>query len=72
MRIFNDIVNLGPEMDETVLVVLNGLVVVHLIAFVILIVIVMQNMWKTDQTLFVEQVQNMQKKANMAGGKKDQ
>lgn len=41
MRIFNDIYDLGSDMDPTVLTVLNALVVIHLVAFAILILIVM-------------------------------
>ena len=59
MRIFNDFVDLGSELDPTVLEVLNLLVVVHLVAFLVLIVIVMRNMFKSEQTVFIERVSQM-------------
>lgn len=73
MRIFNDIIDLGADMDENVLIAVNALVLIHFVAFLVLIVIVMRNMWKTDQTLFIEQVNKMATQANAKkSGKKDQ
>lgn len=62
MRIFNDIYDLGSDMDPTVLTVLNALVVIHLCAFAVLIVIVMQNMFKSEQTAFIEKVHAIETK----------
>ena len=47
MPIFNSIVDIGIQ-DETILSALNILVIVHLIAFVVLIIIVVRNMMKSD------------------------
>ena len=53
MRLFNSIIDLG-DLDETTLIVLNTLVTFHLVAFVLLMIVVIRNMMKTDQTLFLE------------------
>lgn len=61
MRIFNDIVDLGDDLDATVLLALNILVGIHLIAFVALIVVVCSNMFKSNDRIFAEGVIKMQK-----------
>lgn len=69
MRLFNDIIDLG-ELDETTLLVLNVLVILHLVAFVVLIVVVVRNMMMTDQELFVKQVVKMETQAKEQNRKK--
>ena len=61
MRIFNDIYDLGDDMDPLVLTVLNWLVIIHFVAFSVLITIVMRNMCKSEQTVFIENVKKMEK-----------
>ncbi len=48
MRIFNDIIDLGTDIDPTVILALNILVAVHLVAFIMLIAVVLYNMSKSD------------------------
>lgn len=48
MRIFNDIIDIGTDINPTVILALNILVVIHLVAFVMLIVVVLHNMSKSD------------------------
>ena len=62
MRIFNDIYDLGDDMDPLVLTALNWLVIIHFVAFSVLIVIVMRNMCKSEQTVFIENVKKMEKR----------
>ena len=54
IKLFNDIIDLGNEMDPLVLTILNVLVMVHLCAFAVLLVIVIRNMSKSEQQLFRE------------------
>jgi hypothetical protein len=56
VRIFNDIIDLGNELDPTVLIILNVLVGVHFVAFLVLLIIVCRNMNKSDATIFKEQI----------------
>ena len=56
---FNAVINLGDELDPTTLLVLNVLVIIHLIAFVLLMIVVCRNLAKSEQTLFMEQVTKM-------------
>ena len=62
VRIFNDIIDLGSELDPLVLTILNVLVAVHFVAFLVLIVIVCRNMNKSDATIFKEQIKLLEKK----------
>jgi len=48
MRFFNDVYDLGADIDEMVLTVLNLLVGAHFLAFIVLILIVMRNMFKSE------------------------
>lgn len=48
MPIFNNVIDVGIQ-DEMILSALNILVVVHLIAFVVLVIIVVRNMMKSEQ-----------------------
>lgn len=54
MRIFNDLIDLGTDINPTVLLALNVLVAIHLVAFVMLIAVVLHNMRKSDQRIFIE------------------
>ena len=60
--IFNDLIDLG-DMEPTMVLVLNILVLVHLVAFIALIGVVVYNMRKSEQTIFVEQVKKMERTA---------
>ena len=60
MPIFNNVIDVGIE-DEMVLSALNILVVVHLIAFIVLVIIVVRNMMKSEQQIFAEQVEKLKK-----------
>ena len=62
MMIFNDLIDLG-DMEPTMVLVLNILVLVHLVAFIALIGVVVYNMRKSEQTIFVEQVKKMERTA---------
>jgi antibiotic biosynthesis monooxygenase (ABM) superfamily enzyme len=62
VMLFNDIIDIG-DLDPTVLMLINGLVLVHLAAFVVLMAVVSVNMAKTDQTAFAEKVVKMHKEA---------
>ena len=48
MPLFNNLIDVGVT-DPTILKILNLLVIVHLIAFVIMIIIVVRNMFKSEQ-----------------------
>ena len=61
MLIFNNLIDIGSDLDPTILLALNVLVIIHLLAFFGLIVVVIQNLRKTDQTIFIEQVKNLEK-----------
>jgi hypothetical protein len=61
MRFFNDVYDLGSDIDEMVLTLLNLLVGVHFLAFIVLVLIVMRNMFKSEQTAFTEKVLQMEK-----------
>lgn len=63
MRLFNDVIDLGVELDDTLLWVINVLVVVHLCAFVGLLMVVARNMCKSNQQIFIEQVQQLEAQA---------
>ena len=64
VRIFNDIIDLGSELDPMVLTILNLLVGVHFVAFLVLLVIVCRNMNKSEETIFREQIKLLEKKKN--------
>jgi hypothetical protein len=70
MRLFNDVIDLGVELDDTLLTVINVLVVVHLCAFVLLLVVVGRNMCKSNQQMFIEQVKKLEADA-VSGNKKN-
>ena len=59
MLIFNNLIDIGSDLDPTILLALNVLVIIHLLAFFGLMVVVIQNLRKTDQTIFIEQVKNL-------------
>ena len=61
MMIFNNLIDIGSDIDPTILLALNVLVIIHLLAFFGLMVVVIQNLRKTDQTIFIEQVKNLEK-----------
>jgi hypothetical protein len=61
MLIFNNLIDIGSDLDPTILLALNVLVIIHLLAFFGLMVVVIQNLRKTDQTIFIEQVKNLEK-----------
>jgi hypothetical protein len=61
MRFFNDVYDLGSDIDEMVLTLLNLLVGVHFLAFIVLVLIVMRNMFKSEQTAFTEKVMQLEK-----------
>lgn len=70
MRLFNDVIDLGVELDDTLLTVINVLVVVHLCAFALLLVVVGRNMCKSNQQIFIEQVKKLEADA-VSGNKKN-
>ena len=61
MLLFNNLIDIGSDLDPTILLALNVLVIIHLLAFFGLMVVVIQNLRKTDQTIFIEQVKNLEK-----------
>jgi hypothetical protein len=48
MMIFNNLIDIGSDLDPTILLALNVLVIIHLLAFFGLMVVVIQNLRKTD------------------------
>jgi|LakMenE01Jun11ns_1017448.scaffolds.fasta_scaffold9097573_1 hypothetical protein len=40
MRIFNDVIDLGSNMDPTLLTILNALVYIHIAAFFAMIILI--------------------------------
>jgi len=67
--IFNQLIDIG-DLNPNILLIVNVVVIVHLIAFVILILIVMRNMNKSEQTVFTERFVKMHKDAAIKENKK--
>ena len=63
MRIFNDVIDLGSNIDPTLLTILNALVYVHIAAFFAMIIMIVWSWNQSPTDTFQKEVDRLSREA---------
>jgi hypothetical protein len=64
MKFFNDIVDIGDHIDPWLMSALNTLVLVHLLAFFVMIILIAWSWSRTPEDAFKKEVERLSKEAH--------